>query len=459
MKLKNNIQLLFLFLSLLFAVNSFSQDYGITGARDINNILPVREQAKIREQWLEWRLTHILPGLMRAEGIDMWLVLCREYNEDPVYLTLVPEQTKAGKGNLIFIDEGEPGGVERYTMSSYRTLVTMYKVLPRERNKSQMENLAEFIKKRNPQRIGINVSGSWRHADGLTASLKENLEKALGPEYATRLVSAEKLCIRWLETRSPQELSVYRHICGVAHDIISEFYSNQVIIPDITTTDDVVWWIRQKIRDIGLSAWFNPTIRLQRYSKDTGLKAIGYGRMNEKYTEEDKIIRRGDLIHCDIGIMYLGLATDTQEMAYVYKTGEDDAPEGFKEGIKRANRLQDIFMNEFKAGRSGNDVFLAALKKAKEEGLKPSIYTHPLGNHGHAAGPTLGSSGRQTPIPITGDYPLYENTCYSIELNNKYNVPEWGKSEVTFYLEEDAAFTGNGCKFIDGRQIKLYLIK
>ena len=234
----------------------------------------------------------------------------------------------------------------------------------------------------------------------------------------------------------------------MAHDIIAEFFSNKVIIPGITTTEEVVWWIRQKITDLGLETWFQPSVSIQRSKKDAS-----------KYGSNYNVIERGDLLHCDIGIVYMGLCTDTQQMAYVCRIGEDDVPEGIKTALKEGNRLQDIFMNEFVQGRTGNEILEISLKKAKDAGLKPSIYTHPLGFHGHAAGPTIGLWNDQNAIPVRGDYPLYYNTCHSIELNNRCSVPEWDGKEVRISLEEDAAFTKDGCKFIDGRLTTFYLIK
>ncbi|RKY89091.1 Xaa-Pro aminopeptidase [candidate division KSB1 bacterium] len=449
MKLKKFYWCFYFVLLFLITGKSYSQNYGVTGVKDIKNILPERNRAMVMNQWLEWRLDNIIPELMRREGIDMWLVICREYNEDPVYLTLVPEPNMSARRTsiLIFHDRGKEKGVERLTGSFY-DMGKWYKSIYKDKKKDQIENLAEFIKERNPKKIGIDVSENWAFGDGLSASFKERLEKALGSEFSSRLVSAENLCIGWLETRSPQELSVYRHICGIAHDIIAEFFSNKVIVPDITTTEDVVWWIRQKYTDLGLRTWFQPSVSIQRSKEEA-----------KKYKDKNTVIRRGDLLHCDIGIVYLGLHTDTQQMAYVCKIGETDAPEGLKKALKKGNRLQDILMSQFKAGRTGNEILRLALKMAKEEGLKPSIYTHPLGLHGHAAGPVIGLWDRQEGVPVRGDYPLYLNTCYSIELNIKDKIPEWGNQEVRIALEEDAAFTEDGCKFIDGRMINFYLIK
>jgi len=435
-------------LSLIFS-SPYAQDIGTTDVKDCKNILPEEARAEIMNDWLKWRLDNIIPDLMRRENIDMWLIICREYNEDPVYLTLVPEPAMAARRTsiLIFHDLGKEKGVKRLTVSFYG-MGDWYESIYKDRTKDQFEVLAEYIKEQNPKCIGINESEHWAFGDGLSAGLKKKLVSVLGNEYSSRLVSAEHLCIGWLETRSPQELSIYRYICGIAHDIIKEFFSNKVIIPGITTTDEVVWWIRQKFTDLGLETWFQPSVSIQRSKKDA-----------KKYGKNDNVIRRGDLLHCDIGIVYLGLCTDTQQLAYVCRKGEKDAQEGLKEALRRANRVQDILMQEFKKGRTGNEILSASLKKAKEEGLSASIYTHPLGVHGHAAGTVIGLWNRQDGVPVRGDYPLHYNTCYAIELNNKYKVPEWDNKEVTIGLEEDGIFTKDGCEFIDGRMIEYLIIK
>lgn len=439
-------------LLLLIATSSFSQDYGVSTVNDSQKILPERERARVMNEWLRWRLDNIIPKLMRREGIDMWLVINREYNEDPVYMSLVPEPTMAARRTSILIihDQGEELGVQRLS-GSYYGMGEWYKGTWTNKKKMQFESLAEVIKKLDPEKIGINVSSTWAFGDGLSASLKEKLEKALGTKYSRRLVSAENLCIGWLETRSPQELSVYRHICGIAHDIIAEFYSNKVITPDVTTTQDVVWWIRQKITDLGLEPWFQPSISIQRHKKEAAKQEGGM-----------YVIRRGDLLHCDVGIKYLGLCTDMQWQAYVCRIGEEGAPEGLKEALRRTNRLGDIFRGEFKAGRSGNDIVWSAMKKAEDEGLRPLIYSHPLGFHGHAAGPPMDARPRERApegVELRGKYPLYPNTCYAIEYSCTTSIPEWENQDVRIGFEEIGVFTEKGCTFIDGHQTKFYLIK
>jgi len=449
MKKAASLAILHTALIALAGLSLLAQDMGPANVGDINTILPERDRAKVMNEILEWRLDHIIPELMRREGIDMWLIICREYNEDPVYMTLVPEPSMAARRTsiLIFHDKGEKDGVERLTCSFYG-MGKWYRSIYRDQTRDQIEVLAEYIQKNTPKKIGINESETWAFGDGLSASFKTRLVEALGPDLASRMVSAENICVGWLETRSPRELSIYRHICGVAHDIIAEFFSNRVIIPGVTTTEDVVWWIRQRFTDIGVDTWFHPSVSIQRSKMDAQL-----------YKDKPKIIRRGDLLHCDIGIVYLGLCTDTQQNAYVCRIGEQDAPEGLKEALRRGNRLQDIVMAEHREGRTGNEVLLSSLEKAKAEGLNPSVYCHPLGIHGHAAGFVVGLWNRQDGVPVRGEYPLYPNTCYAIEMNNKHKVPEWDNMDVQIGLEEGGVFTTDGCAFIDGRQTKYFLIK
>ncbi len=455
-----SVGLVTLLFSFWLPIAARAQDHGVAAVSDTQNILPVQEQERLMDQWLAWRLDNILPELMRREGIDMWLVINREFNEDPVYLTLVPRATINARRNsiLIFHDRGKDEGVERLT-GSYYGMGGWYKSTWTDKSKTQFESLAEVIKKRNPRRIGINVSSDWAFGDGLSASLKEKLEEALGPEFSSRLVSADRLCVGWLETRSPQELSVYRHICGIAHDMIAEFYSNKVITPDITTTDDVVWWIRQKARDLGLEIRFQPDIFIARKKEDPDNMN---GFYLHDYTDGALVIKRGDLLHCDFGIEYLGLNTDMQWEAYVLRHGETDAPQGIKEAMARAKRVADILMGEFKEGRTGNEIARIAHEKAEAEGLRPTLYTHPLGIDVHGAGPPMESRAKGIApegFEIRGEYPLYPNTAYAIEFQSLYSLPEWGGQDIRLGFEEDAVFTKEGIRFIDGYQKKLYLIR
>lgn len=407
------------------------------------HILDLRERAKVINTWLELRLEKILPVVMKREGIDMWLVICREYNEDPVFLTLVPANYFAARRLTMLVFHLKDGHLEKLAVSRY-PIGNLYQSVWQPEKMDQWSCLVQVIKERNPKRIGINVGKDFAFGDGLSAYLKEKLEKTLGPELASRLVSAEKVAVGWLEKRLPEEIEVYHHLVHIAHEIIAEAFSAQVITPGITTTEDVVWWMREKIKELKLDTWFQPSVSIQRAPNSP---------------HKGNVIHRGDLLHCDMGITYLRLNSDTQEHAYVLLPGETDAPEGLKKALAVGNRLQEILIGEFQEGRSGNEVLRLALQKAKAEGIEASIYSHPLGFHGHAAGPTIGLWDHQEGVPGPGDYPLYLDTCYSIELNVQVPVPEWGGKKVRIALEQDAVFTSDGVIFLDGRQTSFHLVR
>jgi Xaa-Pro aminopeptidase len=408
-------------------------------------ILPLREQAAVYNAWLEYRLDRILPDLMRQEGIDLWLVICRENNEDPVFFSLVPFNNlyASRTSMLVFFDRGVEG-VERLTVSR-AGIGQLYKSVWEPEKIEQWTRLAQIVKERNPKRIGIDESDTFNYGDGITATLKKKLMAALPPEFTPRVQSAERLAVRWLERRSPQELETYPHIVAIAHAIIAEAFSPAVITPGVTTTDDVAWWMRERSRQVGMTNWFHPTVDIQR-PKDSPHKS-------------SQVIHRGDLLHCDFGITYLKLCTDTQQVAYVLREGETDAPKGLKDALAQGNRLQDIQLAEMKAGRTGNQVLATALERAKDEGLRPSLYTHPLGVHGHAAGTLIGMWDMQNGVPGVGDYPFFDDTVHSIELNVTATVPEWSNQDVRIPLEQDAVLTKDGVKFLDQRQTMLHLIR
>ncbi len=418
------------------------------------HILSMKERAEVIDRLLEDKVQTVLPGLMRREGIDMWIVISREYNEDPVIETLLPSTWLAARRRTILVmyDRGGDKGVETLAVARYDVGTLFKKAWDKEKEPSQWKRLVEIITKRKPAKIGINKSGAFGLADGITATGLEEFNAALPAQYQQRVVSAEKLAIGWLETRTPAEMTLYPQVCRIAHEIIDEALSESVIQPGVTTTEDVVWWLREKVRELKLVTWFHPTVSIQR--DDPG--SFDHLRSFSKRPEKN-VIQPGDLLHLDFGITYLRLNTDTQQHAYVLHLGETDAPSYLKEAFARGNRLQDIFTGNFAQGKTGNQVLKESREQALAENIKPSIYTHPIGYHGHAAGTTLGMWDQQDGVPITGDYPLHLNTAYSIELNAATYIKEWDK-EIRIMLEEEAFFDENGVRYIDGRQKKLLMI-
>jgi hypothetical protein len=411
-----------------------------------NVVLTHRQEDPLIRDRLADRFDNLLPELMRREGFDMWLVITREYNSDPVFRSMAPITTYSSRRRtiLMFHDLGGDRGVERISVgrADYQGTFDLY----RTHNDSQYVNLARLIEERDPQRIGINVSDRWNHADGLTHNEYLRLTDALSDKYVDRLESAEMLAVGWLEAKLPRETDQYRGVMRVAHQVIAEAFSNQVIVPGVTTNQDVVWWMRQRVAELGLGQWFHPSVNVQRRG---GIPEAG---------PHGTVIERGDMLHTDFGIIGLGFSTDTQHNAYVLLPGETDAPTGLKVGLAQANRLQDLTMTHAVIGGTGNEALAGALAQARAEGLDPTIYCHAIGYHGHAAGPPIGMSDYQDGVPVRGDYEFRPNTWHSIELNARYAVPEWDGQVVRFALEEDAAILEDGWDWIDGRQTSFYLI-
>jgi Xaa-Pro aminopeptidase len=408
-------------------------------------VLTHREQAPLIKSWIIKRFDTVLPQLMTRAGIDMWVIISREYNDDPVFRSMAPLTTYSSRRRTILIFYNPGGGkpVERLSVGRF-DYDGLFTVVPTH-NDAQYEGLRKVVEERKPRVIGVNESDAWNHADGLTANEKRRLLDALGPTYAPRVKSAQMLAVGWLETKLPEELEAYRHVMKVAHMVIREAFSNKVIIPGKTTSEDVVWWMRQRVVEMGLGKWFHPSITIHRQG---GVKP------------GDNVIQPGDMLHTDFGLVYLGFSTDTQHNAYVLKPGETDAPQGLKDGLKAANTLQDLTMKYARVGSTGNEALAAARAAAIKAGIVPSIYCHPVGYHGHGAGPPIGMTDYQEGVPIRGDYVFQPYTWHSIELNATHKVAEWGGQAVRFALEEDAAIMPNGdWEWINGRQTEFYLIK
>lgn len=415
-------------------------------------ILTLEEEAAVRDEWLSQRVERILPELMRREGIDMWLLISREYNEDPVLKTFLPSKWLSARRTTILLMYDTGDKIESLACARYDVGSVFQKAWDKETQPDQWKALADLIAARDPQKIAVNRSENFGLADGISSYHYDQLQASLPEKYRDRLVGGEKLAIGWLETRLPEEMTAYRQVMRIAHRIIAEGFSEEVITPGITSTDEVVWWYRERIRELGFTAWFHPTVDVQRADPENT-------ESNRSFSGRPAaaIIQPGDLLHVDFGLTYLGLNTDTQQNAYVLKPGEAAAPDYLIAAHKKGLRLMDILTSQFKTGRSGNEMLLSALAQAKGEGLEPTIYTHPIGYHGHGAGPTIGLWDQQGGVPVRGDYPLYPNTAYSIELNNAIFLPEWNK-KIRIMLEEDAFFDGESCEYIDGRQVELYLI-
>jgi len=419
-------------------------------------IAPFSARPEVINTILEKRLDELLPVLMREQGIDAWLVIAREYNDDPVYRSLAPEPSFTARRTtmLLFVDRGEDAGVERLTVSRY-PLGKLYKAVWEGGNlDAQWQRLAEVLEERNPRKIAINVSENWPVADGLSHGLHTKLTQALDEEMESRLVSAEHLVIRWTETRLPEEIEIWTRAVAAARATIAEAFSDQVITPGVTTINDVAWYIRERFEQLGLRPWFQPYVNIQR-------RGIAYEDDNPFFGESatDTIIHRGDVLHTDVGICYLRLCTDTQEMGYVLMPTEQQAPKGLIDALKTGNRWQDLLTDQFKSGLKGNAILANALKQAGREGIFSSVYTHPLGLFGHAPGPTIGMWDNQGDTPVQGDWVLYPMTGYAIEGNVKVRVAEFDNELVQIKMEQSAWFDGKQVHYLAGRQTEWHLVR
>ena len=448
-------QLLVIFVMATLSLSVIAKDNFEQGKVLLNmgDILSIRDRIAPINAIVKSRLEHLLPTLMREAKLEMWIVINREYVEDALFFTLVPQPTFAARRTtiLVFYDQGPEKGLERITVSRYP--ISGYYESKWEGGSfdEQWQALAGIIAERDPKQIGINVSKNWPVSDGLTAGLHKQLTASLTDKYKKRLVSAENLVIRWMETRTADELEIYPHIVSIARRVIEEAFSNRVITPGVTTTQDVQWYIHSRFRELQLRPWFHPDVNLQRKGDNIGKEAHYHGRSG--------IIKQGDVLHTDVGFCYLQLCTDTQEMGYVLKLGESEVPTGLKKALAKGNQWQDLLTDEFKTGRTGNQILAANLKASKKVGLLVSTYSHPIGFVGHAAGPTIGMWDNQMGTPIKGDWKLYANTAYAIEGNIKDKVAEWDNEWLQIKMEQTAFFDGDKVYYLGGRQTQWHVVR
>jgi hypothetical protein len=419
-------------------------------------IQPLRQQTELTNSWLLKRLQLILPAVMKREGIDLWIVASREYNEDPVLMSLLPAPMMSARRRTVLVFHAPADGpFEAMAIANagigldgyYQSMWVKSRLA--EAEETQEDCLRRVVEERNPQRIGINISADTAFGDGLSVTDHEWLIDALGPDFSARTTGAQGVAVGWLEQRLPEEIEAANGINQIAHGIIGEAFSSRVIHPGVTTAQDVAWWLRQRTNELGLTCWFHPTVSLQRQGVDTD--DIG--------SSPDLIIRHGDLLHCDFGLHHLGLATDTQQNAYVLRLGEDAPPAGIVQALNHANLQQDLLAAQMQAGRSGNEILQGTLDAMREEGITGRIYSHPIGYHGHGAGPMIGRYDRQDSLPGTGEFLLHDDTLFSFEMYLEASIPEWQGQVIKFATEQIAAFTEGRIQYLGGRQTELHLIQ
>lgn len=418
-------------------------------------ILPERDRANLVDKILADRFDNVLPNLMYRTGIDMWVLISREYNEDPVMRTMLPATWLNARRRtiLVFYWNESNNKLEKLAVSRYNIGDNITSAWDKEQEPDQWKALVKLIEERNPNKIALNYSEDFGIADGIVKTDYDAFMNELPEQYASKVVSAEPLAVGWIETRSPLEIQLFQELVGITHSIIKEAFSDSVIKPRTTTTEDVVWFLRQKVTDLGLETWFHPTVDIQRANEKLESHLTAFTNHNAA-----QVILPGDLIHCDFGISYLRLNTDCQQHAYILKEGESSAPQFLVDAFAKGNRLQDILTSNFATGKTGNEILETSLNQAESEGLVPSIYTHPLGLYGHSAGTTIGMWDAQDGVAGSGDYKLFPNTVYAIELNTTVTLTEWNK-DIRIMLEEAGLWSSKDFSYVNKRQEELILIK
>jgi Xaa-Pro aminopeptidase len=423
----------------------------------------LRQQADREQAWLETRMDSILPGLMRQYRIDMWVIPMREYAEDPLFKALVSPTTFAARRRTIYVfwDRGPELGIERIALGGtsqggvYRAVRSSRRVEAAVAGRQaelwgdeQWKLLREVVEQRNPKIIGVNISRNFAFADGLTAGEYEGMRRALGPRWTRRFKRAEGLAVDLLAARLPDEQRFYHELAKLTWAVIDTMFSERVVKPGVSRSSDLVWYFRQAVNDMGLDTWFQPSVDVQR--KGATDEQLG----------EDPVIERGDVLHCDVGITALRLNTDIQHLAYVLREGEQDAPDGIRQALARSNRMQDIMMEEVRTGRTGNEILASARARLSQEGIDGTIYSHPIGLHGHGSGPLIGLWDRQEGVPGRGDHKVISSMWYSIELQATSPVPEWDEQRLRMPQEEDMVMGPDGVpRWAYQRQTELHLIK
>ncbi len=418
-------------------------------------VLSVRERVPLVNRITRARLDGLLPRLMAETGLDMWIIACQEDNLDPVFRTMIPLDTWCPITQLLVLYRNPAGGrVERLNLSrtDMRGLhenAWDYRAWDREKKESQWDCLARVVRERNPRTIGLNESGEIWAAGGLTVALKARLTESLGPELAARFCPAEKLAVPWLETLLEEDLAAFEHVASVARALIAETFSNKVVTPDVTTTDDLLYAYLQRVADLGLEPYAWPWFRIRARSPE----------VEAKYGLKENVIRRGDVLHCDTGILYLRYYTDHAEWAYVLRPGESDAPESYRKLMAEGNRLQDAYGRAFQAGRTGNEILAAALDDALRHGIGgPKVYSHSIGYYLHEPGPLIGLPWEQVDTGARGEVRLVPNSAFTAELSVTMPLPERGGKDFTMALEQILVFTPEGPRFAGGRQTSFHLI-
>lgn len=437
----------------LFVCPTVAQEQRRLPIGSLPSLLPVRQQQIVRERWLKTRLDSMLLPMMRRHNVAMWIVTNEEFHPDPVVPYIASPIPYQGRRDFfIFADRGTDK-LERIALVRYpeEHLKLFFDVL-NPPAKEIADTLRRIVNERQPKTIALNMGGTRGATNGITHDAYKYLAETLGVDVEKRFVTAAPLIVEYMDTRLPDELEHYRTAVAVTDILTRRALSNEVITPGRTTVGDVRWWLLEQVNRLGLEVWFQPDLRIQRESRETGKS-----QQFLSVAEESTVIERGDVVHVDFGINYMGLSTDWQKHAYVLRQNERSVPAGLKRAMANTNLLQDALFKEIKAGRSGGDVYDATMAVMKRMGIEAMIYSHSVGNQGHALGASI-DFRRGGTVGGATEPAFREGSYTAIELNTSTPVPEWNNQKVTIMMEDDAHLTPQGMQWFRPRQTEFYVI-
>jgi Xaa-Pro aminopeptidase len=418
-------------------------------------LLPLSRQIAIREEWLAKRQAMLLP-LMRKHDVGMWIVVNEEFHADPLTAYVAPPRPYAGNRDFfVFVDAGG-AGLKRIAITGYaednlkRFFESPDEPVPAD------QRLAQLVEQYDPRTIALGIGGARGVTRSLTFDTHAFISRAVGPKYAARFKSAADLIEEYLDTRLPEEKEHYTTAVALTEYLTRRALSNEVITPGKTTVGEVRNWLFDALGSHGVGTWFQPDMRVQRAGA-----ASPTSRGFLAVASEQTVIERGDVIHVDFGLTYMGLDTDWQKMAYVLRDGETEVPEGLKRAMANTNTLQDAVMRRHsKPGKLAGDVYLDTMAEMGERKIEAMIYSHPVGAQGHGLGASIDfrSSQRQDIAQQAGRR-LRSGSYISIELNTGTPVPEWDGQKVFVMMEDVAWLDEDGWRFFRPRQESWYLIR
>jgi len=393
----------------------------------------------------------VLPEVMRENKIDMWIIMCREGNLDPLYPDL-GEGYVGHNGYYIFTDTGMPR-IERTVLGIEGYLLEETKAYDYFGSESELK---DFVTKRDPKRIGLNTSKDIGSADGLSYTGRQELAELLGSKYQARFVSAEKLVSDFRSRHVASEIAVFAEAGDYAYQIAERALSNEVITAGVTTLENVAWWMKEQLFKNNLQSSFGmPSVYV------TGPNGV-------EATSTDRIIQRGDILMLDWGVGFMHMFTDMKRMAYVLKEGEKEVPKSIQHAFDLAVKVRQIVVSTIKPGITAKQNEINVYRKLQEAGFssiefnKPKvddntdviIGCHSVGDWGHGSGPSIAFFN---PVQLT--YTVKPTNLFSIELFAYTPMPEWGGKKLRVPLEDDAIVTERGVEWIYPINQRVLLIK